>query len=222
MEEHVVKILKIERVTHNVKRFQVEKPAGYLFVPGQATEVSINKPEWKKKKRPFTFTCLNEEPYLEFTIKGYPERHGVTDALHKLSVGDELLLHDVWGAIAYKGKGVFIAGGAGITPFIAIFRQLYKDHQIDGNTLIFSNKTQADIIMREELEKMLGPNFINIITGEKIAGLHSSHMDQDYLKKIISNFDQQFYVCGPDKFTEAITKALSDLGAKADTVVIEK
>jgi predicted ferric reductase len=26
---------------------------------------------------------------------------------------------DVWGAIEYKGEGVFIAGGAGI-PFIAI------------------------------------------------------------------------------------------------------
>lgn len=222
MEEHVVKIVKIERLTHNVKRFQVEKPAGYHFVPGQATEVSINQPEWKKKKRPFTFTSLNDAPYLEFTIKGYPERHGVTDALHKLSVGDELLLHDVWGAIAYKGNGVFIAGGAGITPFIAIFRQLYKDHKTDGNTLIFSNKTQADIIMRGELEQMLGQNLINVITGEKVAGLHSRHIDKDYLKKTIGNFDQHFYVCGPDKFTEAVTKALSELGATADAVVIEK
>lgn len=42
MEEHIVKILNIDKVTHNVKRFQVEKPEGYTFNPGQATEVSIN------------------------------------------------------------------------------------------------------------------------------------------------------------------------------------
>jgi len=44
MEEHIVKILKTEQVTHDVRRFQVEKPAGYKFIPGQATEVSVNLP----------------------------------------------------------------------------------------------------------------------------------------------------------------------------------
>jgi predicted ferric reductase len=43
--------------------------------------------------------------------------------LGKLKHGDELIIR-VWGAIEYKGEGVFIAGGAGVTPFIAILRQL--------------------------------------------------------------------------------------------------
>jgi predicted ferric reductase len=45
----------------------------------------------------------------------------------KLKHGDELIIRDVWGAIEYKGEGVFIAGGAGVTPFIAILRQLQAD-----------------------------------------------------------------------------------------------
>jgi ferredoxin-NADP reductase len=153
MEEHVVTILHTEYVTHNVKRFTVEKPEGYAFAPGQATEISINKPEWKNKKRPFTFTSLNKWPQLEFTIKIYPDKHGVTEQLGKLQKGDELIVHDVWGAISYKGPGVFIAGGAGITPFIAIFRQLQADDRLAGNSLIFSNMTSADIILKEEFEK---------------------------------------------------------------------
>jgi predicted ferric reductase len=40
--------------------------------------------------------------------------------IRKLKHGDELIIRDVWGAIEYKGEGVFIAGGAGVTPFIAI------------------------------------------------------------------------------------------------------
>lgn len=145
MEEHIIKILGIEQVTHDVKRFRVEKPEGYSFTPGQATEVSINTPEYKDEKRPFTFTCLNREPYLEFTIKIYPSHNGVTNELGKLKPGAELIIRDVWGAISYKGKGVFIAGGAGITPFISIFRDLRAKDEISGNTLIFANKAKADI-----------------------------------------------------------------------------
>ena len=59
--EHIVKILAIHQVTHNVKSFKIEKPAGYVFTPGQATDVSINKQGWENELRPFTFTCLNED-----------------------------------------------------------------------------------------------------------------------------------------------------------------
>jgi len=47
---HREKILEIEFVTHDVKRFRVEKPQYYRFTPGQATEVAINKDGWKEKK----------------------------------------------------------------------------------------------------------------------------------------------------------------------------
>jgi ferredoxin-NADP reductase len=222
MEEHKVKIIAIKPVTHDVKSFTLEKPANYTFVAGQATEVSINKPEWKNEKRPFTFTSLKNDPNLEFTIKGYPSHNGVTAELHKLSVGDELLIHDVWGAIAYKGKGVFIAGGAGVTPFIAIFRQLYRDNEVKGNKLIFSNKTEKDIILKEEFEKMLGDDFIKVITDEQVPGAYNKRIDKEYLRSVIKDLDQHFYICGPEPFTEAIKTALSGLGANAEAVIFEK
>jgi ferredoxin-NADP reductase len=125
-EEHVVKILKTENVTHNVKRFTLAKPDNYVFTPGQATDIVINLPVWKTERRPFTFTGLNEWDHLEFTIKIYDDHKGVTNKLGTLHAGDELILHDIWGAIHYKGEGVFIAGGAGVTPFIAILRQFNK------------------------------------------------------------------------------------------------
>ena len=166
-EEHKVEILKVENVTHNVKRFTLTKPGTYEFTPGQATDVVINKPGWKTERRPFTFTSLNDWDTLEFTIKIYNDHNGVTNELGKLKVGDELILHDVWGAIHYKGAGVFIAGGAGVTPFIAILRNLHHEHKTGNNQLIFSNRTVKDIILKDEFEHMLGDNFINTITDEK-------------------------------------------------------
>ena len=222
MVHTIVKIISIEPVTHNVKRFTLEKPKGYSFNPGQATEVSINAPSLKEERRPFTFTCLPEDDHLEFTIKIYTDHDGVTKALGKLKPGDELIVRDVWGAIEYKGEGVFIAGGAGVTPFIAIFRHLHKHGKVGSNKLIFSNKTSKDIILKDEFEKILGENFINILSDEKEDKYEYGRINEEYLKKNISNFQQHFYICGPDAFVKDISEALTKLGADVDRVVFEK
>jgi ferredoxin-NADP reductase len=217
-----VKIISIENVTHNVKRFRYEKPEGYHFNPGQATEVSINKPGWEEERRPFTFTCLNDDPYLEFTIKIYTDHNGVTNELGKLVVGDELIVRDVWGAIEYKGSGYFIAGGAGITPFIAILRQLYRENKLEDNILFFSNRTSKDIILESELTKMLGKNVVYTLTQESNLKYLNERINDNFLKKHINDFNKNFYVCGPDPMVQEITNTLLKLGAIPDTVIFEK
>lgn len=221
-EEHTVKILKVENVTHNVKRFTLSKPENYRFTPGQATDITIDLPEWKNERRPFTFTALNDWDTLEFTIKIYDDHNGVTNELGKLKPGDHLIIHDVFGAIHYKGEGVFIAGGAGVTPFIAILRSLYKEDKIGNNKLIFSNNTKADIILKDEFERMLGKNFINTLTKEKTDEYDNEKIDQNYLGNKVNNFNQYFYICGPDAMVEDIHKDLLALGVKEDKIVIEE
>src|SRR5690606_15369527 len=139
MEQHLVTVKSVEKVTHDVLGIITTKPEGYSFTPGQATEIAINKSGWEEAKRPFTFTNLPEDDHLEFVIKAYPEKKGVTNELLNLKAGDQLLIHDVWGAITYSGEGLFIAGGAGITPFISIFRYLQSNNQVGRNRLLFAN-----------------------------------------------------------------------------------
>jgi ferredoxin-NADP reductase len=220
--EEVVKITSIKNVTHNVKRFRIERPAGYDFNAGQATEVSINKEGWKDEKRPFTFTSLNDAPYLEFTIKMYKDHPGVTNQLDSLIVGDELIIRDVWGAIEYKGPGYFIAGGAGITPFIAILRQLHKENKLVGNKLFFSNKTADDIILEDELTTMLGKNAIYTITSEAATKYYNGYINEEFLKTHIEDFKKHFYLCGPPPMVEALEDCLVKLGASPEAVVFEK
>jgi len=220
--EKIVKILSIIPVTHNVNRYRLQKPEGYQFVPGQATEVSINKEEWKNEKRPFTFTCLNDDPYLEFTIKSYNDHNGVTNELSKLREGDELILREVWGAIAYKGEGYFIAGGAGITPFISIFRQLRKENKLDNNKLFFSNRTSEDIILKDEFDEMLKDNVHYTVTREKNTAYDNRYIDESFLRSEITDFTKQFYVCGPDKMVNDITEILKKLNADPESVIFEK
>lgn len=220
--EYTLKITDILDVTHDVKRIRLGKPEGYHFMPGQATELAVNMPDWKDEKRPFTFTSLNSDPYLEFTIKCYKDHKGVTNKIDTLRIGDEVIIGDPWGAIEYKGEGYFIAGGAGITPFIAILKQLHRDNQIGNNKLFFSNKTPGDIIYEQELHDLLGNNAFFILT-ESSDDVHTrDFIDEAFIKTHIKEFDAHFYICGPDKMTSSITDILTREGVEPHALIFEK
>lgn len=218
--EHI-KILSIEHLTHDVLKIVAEKPIAITYLPGQAVDISINKQGWEQELRAFTFTSLPDNEFIEFTIKTYPSHHGVTQQLLSLGKGDELIIHSVFGDISYKGEGIFIAGGAGVTPFIAILKQLEKENKIGNNKLIFANKTKADIILEDKFKKLLGSNFINILSGEKSAGYEYGYISADLVKKHIDKHTQYFYLCGPEPMMQAVEKHLSSLGI-ADSFIVKE
>ena len=220
MESHIVKILEVKKVTHDVIGIKTEKPTGYMFVPGQATEVTINDKDWIDERRPFTFTNLPGDDHLEFTIKTYPEHKGVTNRLLQLKAGDELIIHDVWGAINYKGKGLFIAGGAGITPFLSIFRYLRSINNTENNRLLFANKTRKDIILESELNDLLRGSIINILSEEDVKGYKKGFITEQVLKELIQPNDA-LYLCGPPPMIDAVMKSLGNLGVSDKSVVME-
>lgn len=221
--KHRTTILMTEFVTHDVKRFIVKKTEMFSFTPGQGIELVIDQDKWREEEgRPFTPTSLATDEVLEFIIKRYPGHKGVTDKLHTLKAGDHLLMSDPFGTISYKGPGVFIAGGAGITPFLSIFRQLAVEGGMAKQTLIFSNKTPADIICEKELRHYFGSRCHLICTREKAMGYESNRIDRAYLQKILRDTDQNVYTCGPDKFVEAVNAIAKDLGFSAETIVYEE
>lgn len=221
MEKHVVKILSASYITHNVRHFVVEKPKGFTYIPGQATDVSINKPGQEEELRPFTFTSLTDAEHLEFVIKIYRDHTGVTSKLGDLRPGDELILHEVFGAINYKGPGVFIAGGAGITPLLSILRSIRKTGDLEHCTLLFANHTEEDIILKEELEDMLHDRLINVLSHPK-SGASPKYIDKELLTQYTGDADRYFYICGPDKFTADMAIALHNLDIQNDKIVIEQ
>jgi len=220
-EKHIVKIKEVYKITHNVKSFVTERPDNYNFEPGQATEVAINKEDWKDEGRPFTFTSLAEDPFLQFMIKIYPNHHGVTNQMQDLKPGDELILHDVFGAINYQGKGTFIAGGAGITPFIAIFRYLKQKNALRGHQLIFANQTKKDIIIQKELEDYFKKNFINILSEENSDKYAHGLITQDFLNKHIINKSEKVYLCGPPPMNETVKEQLLNMGIENSNLIME-
>ncbi len=223
----IVKILDISDVARSVKRLITTKPDGYVFTPGQATDIAISKPGYTRQKHPFTFTGLNSDNYLEFTIKIYPlnefsNHSGATEKIGQLSAGDELIIGEPFGTISYEGEGIFIAGGAGITPFVAIFRQLVSEGKIGDNKLIYSNKQVEDIIYESELREIFGENIILTLTGKMTSGYEYGRINYEFLKKHISDYSCKFYICGPMRMVSDLRQDLASLGADVKSIIFEK
>lgn len=218
--EYPSKIIKIESLTPNIKRFIVEKPKNYNFIPGQHTILSINKPGLKDKKRPFSISSSDKDNFLEFIIKIYDERNGITKEFDKLKPEDELMINEAKGKISYKGNGIFIAAGTGINPFFSIMKSL-DEKEREKNFLIYLNKTQKEIILENELKKLFNNKAIFILSREKKFGYEFGHIDKDFLKNKIRDFNQKFYICGPFKLVAELKKILIELGAKEENLVGE-
>jgi len=220
--EYTVTVLMNEFVTHDVRRFIVTKPKNLDYQPGQGVEIAINQPGWTEKGRPFTPTSLLEDRVLEFTVKGYPEHHGVTEKLHTLRPGDELLMSEPFGTISYAGPGTFIAGGAGITPFMAIIRMLASEGRVEDHGLLFSNKAPEDVICAKEFKHYMGERCRFLCSRESGPGCENARIDKTYLEENIGDFSQRFYVCGPPPFVKSINGALQELGASPNALVFER
>lgn len=219
---HIVNLLSTEHLTHDVLRLRAKKPAYLSYLPGQAVDISLNKEGWKNELRAFTFTSLPEEDHIEFIIKTYPDRKGVTNQLLSYPAGSELIVEEPFGDIHYKGEGIFIAGGAGITPFVAIFKQLEKENRVAGNKLIFANKTKSDIILESHFQKLLGKNFINVLSNEELVGYEHGFISAELLKKYSEDSpNAYYYLCGPPPMMAAIEKHLAVLGVKEAQIVKE-
>lgn len=82
---------------------------------------------------------------------------------------------------------------------------------MNGNLLIFSNKTSKDIILEKELRSLFSNKALFVLTQEQKEGYEYGRMDKLFLKRFISNFDQQFYICGPELFECNIKQIISEL-----------
>ncbi|MEM8866243.1 MAG: flavodoxin reductase [Planctomycetota bacterium] len=226
--KHRGRVLHREQLADRVHLYIVEKPDGFDFRPGQAVSLAIDEEGWREEKRPFTMTSLPSNPRLEFIVKSYPtdefpDHDGMTEQLgREVEVGDRVLFGDAWGAIEYRGPGVFLAGGAGITPFVAILRQLEQDKQLAGNRLFFSNSKKKDVFLQGELFRLLGPSVVCTLTDEKHTDYEAGIIDRDWLESRVDRFDQPFYLCGPPAMVEELSETLSELGVSDANLVKEE
>ena len=120
----------------------------------------------------------------------------------------------MFGTIRYAGPGLFLAGGIGVAPMLAILRQLKKDHTLEGNTLIYSARFHIDLIAERELRQMLGNNLHITLTKEQREGYHHSRIIAELLQNILPFFPSREYIIGSELFVDDMRSLVADLRKK--------
>lgn len=94
---------------------------------------------------------------LELVVKVYPDGKLTNGYMANLNVGDEVLFRGPKGAMRYHRdlckKIGMIAGGTGITPMFQVIRAICEDDRDTTEvSLIYANRTEQDILLRQELD----------------------------------------------------------------------
>jgi len=222
---HQVTLLSVGFVTHDVKRYITSKPDGYLFTPGQATSVFLDKPGLRDNKRSFTFSSRPADKILEFTIKSYHDHNGVTHTLWEAKPGDTLHIGEPKGAIKYTKPGLFLAAGAGITPFLSIFRELWANGELHKCFLLYSNKTKGDIISEHELTHYFSQpenDILLTLTRKSAIGYISGRITENIINEFCPNCLGNAYICGPQAFVDTMREIFTKKGVEQDSIIFDK
>ena len=217
---YTLTLQEIEAVTPDTHKLTFNRPDGFEFEAGQATELAILKDGLKDEGRPFTMTSRPNDKHLEFVIKSYPDHEGVTAEIPNLGMTDQVSATDPFGAITDQGPGVFIAGGAGITPFISILR---KQQEEGGNKaqLIFANKTEDDIILKDMWQSMANVDETFVVENSEDDSVRSGQVDKAMLEELVTDTQQPFYICGPGGMVDAVRETLKSMGVDDKNVITE-
>lgn len=215
---HAVKLLKKEKLTPDIFGLTLERPTGFSFSPGQYVEFTMDRRGLPSETTPLSLIGLNSDPELHLALKSHNDRNDITTHIKWLEEGDVVHISDPKDEVIYRGPGVFIAGGTGITPFMAIFRQLQKDGQLKGNMLLFANKRGDDICFEGELHHMFGTKVISILALEDRPRNAAGEIDLGFMRKHVQDLDQPFYVCGPEPFVNSVRDVLAEMGVDESRV----
>jgi ferredoxin-NADP reductase len=127
------------------------------------------------------------------------------------------------------GPLLLIAGGSGIVPLRAMLRHRQLAASTVPVRLIYSARTQLDVIYAHELMQLQHDDGIDIVvtlTREQPPGWtwRTGRVDEALLRDLAWPVVQQplAYVCGPTAFAEAVGASLVGLGYPPQRVKIER
>ncbi|KAH6867382.1 hypothetical protein B0T10DRAFT_572372 [Thelonectria olida] len=162
---------------------------------------------------------------LELVVKVYPDGKLTNGYLAQLESGDEVLFRGPKGAMRYfpglcKQVGM-IAGGTGITPMFQVIRAICEDDRDTTEvSLIYANRTEQDILLRDELDTFARryPNNFKVYylldqppTDWKFG---SGYVTQELMAEKLPapSLESKVLLCGPPGMVNTAKKSLINLG----------
>jgi cytochrome-b5 reductase len=226
------KLTAMHQDTHDTKTFCFALPedATLDMLPGDHLYVHATI-DGKAVKRPYTPSSVpGTTGYFDLTVKRY-DTGLVSKHLHDRKTGDTVLMsgpnaggHWVDGMAKHVG---FVAGGTGITPMISIIRWILSKGLDAELFLVFANKTEGDIIFRDEWEA----------NAREHANFHVHHVlehpptgwtqgtgrvTEAILRRHLPppGSDTAVFLCGPPMMADALERTLKEIGYSEQAIIL--
>ncbi|KAF4982826.1 hypothetical protein FZEAL_1618 [Fusarium zealandicum] len=225
---HALPLTEKELIAPNVYRlvFTLPTPTTVLGLPiGQhlAIKADVNG---KSINRSYTPISNNSDlGTLELVIRCYPDGQLTGNYLANLQVGEEALFRGPKGSMRYQ-RGLctkigMLAGGTGITPMFQVIRAICEDESdLTEVSLIYANRSEEDILLRDELEtfaRRYPQNFklhYLLDTAPSDWKYGTGYVTQQLMAERFPapGPDSKVMLCGPPGMVAAAKKALVNLG----------
>ena len=116
------------------------------------------------------------------------------------------------------GSLVFIAGGVGITPIVSMLRYLKETDDLRPVLLLYGNKTERDILFREELDAL--PDHVETVhilsepadDWQGPRGYVTRDVLETYAAARLSDSQTHVFLCGPAAMMDNVMRDLKAMG----------
>ena len=186
------------------------------YTPVQFVFINPINSEIKKQFHPFSLTSVTGSSTISVGIKQLGD---FTNSLSALKVGDEVVAEGAYGQFGSElskyNKQIWIAGGIGITPFVAMAKSL-GNQQVD---LFYSVRSKAQAYFLTELQTIAKnkSNFrIHLIDTERQPQLTSHDISSIY------GDDTAVWICGPPPMMKALKRGLAADGVRKSHIITEE
>ncbi|MEI6660235.1 MAG: hypothetical protein WCK91_02325 [bacterium] len=165
---------------------------------------------------------------FEITIRAIGE---FSNYLCSLVVGDHVIASDPYGFFYSESSDtplVMIAAGVGVTPYRAMIYESIEKREVRPMYLIYSSRTEEDIIFKKELDALAknnkNLNVLHFLTRQdKLGnGMNRGRIDPDKtLKKIKEVNIAEFLICGSIAFVRDMRNGLRASGVGDEYIYTE-
>jgi propane monooxygenase reductase component len=233
IQQGMAEVVSRDAVTHDMRHLVLRliEPDDIKFFPGQYMDIKI---PGTTVLRSFSManTSSRDGGLLEFIIKVYPDGQFSRFLADKLAEGDRLELTGPFGVFTLREGDsdlVFVGGGAGLAPILALLRSMAERGIARKATFFYGARTRADLCFEaelRELERTL-PDFRYLPALSEAGGDDSWAGETGLITDVVRRHASDLhgahaYVCGPPPMVEAALPLLASLGVEEKRIYYDK
>lgn len=209
-------LVKKTQLAPDIYDFAFKPDRKFTFLPGQYMDWTLPDIKFNSRgnRRTFTIASSPEQNQVHIGVRFYDPGSQFKKKLINLQTGDTILGGRVAGDFVLprdaSKKLVFVAGGIGITPFVAMLTSLIDTNAERDIVLFYFVNQEQDIVYKDVLKKAQKHGLKTIpMIGPEVR------LNQETLQKHVPDFTQrEYYLSGPPAMVRVYKSALKKLSVK--------